>query len=233
MGMTIQDDMWEAAKMLPEKQRAPFVYALVAYGMDGAEPKGSPGWLPVFHVIRDRLRLSAEASERGRSMARARWDKVREQNAAASPKHMQQHMHEHDACDVLVHDAEYESEIEDRNPPIVPPYAEVDFDAPAPSANFSLQCLAALTEVSGQTYTTMPAKCRRELERAESRFTADQVRAMIEFKREEWRAKDARDGTTFSRNLTPNTLFSPDHFEQYMGQSMAHREEAGRYADYD
>ena len=34
-------------------------------------------------------------------------------------------------------------------------------------------------------------------------------------------------------NLTPNTLFSPDHFEQYMGQSMAHREEAGRYADYD
>lgn len=232
MGMTIQDDMWEAAKMLPEKQRAPFVYALVAYGMDGAEPKGAPPWLPVFHVIRDRLRLSAEASERGRSMARARWDKVREQDAAASGKHMQQHVHGHDAGDVHGHDAEYESEIEGRNPPVVPPYAEADLDA-APDGSFPLQCLAALAEVSGQTWTTMPAKCRRELERAEGRFTAEQVREMIEFKRDEWRAKDARDHTTFSRNMTPNTLFSPDHFEQYMGQSTANREEAGRYADYD
>lgn len=51
--------------------------------------------------------------------------------------------------------------------------------------------------------------------------------------RDEWRAEDAARGTRFSRNLTPNTLFSPDHFEQYMGQFLAHGEEAGRYAEYD
>lgn len=79
----------------------------------------------------------------------------------------------------------------------------------------------------------MPSRCRRELERAEGRFGADQVRGMIEFKRDEWRAEDARRGTTLSRNLTPNTLFSPDHFEQYMGQFAAHRKEADRYAAYD
>lgn len=104
---------------------------------------------------------------------------------------------------------------------------------PLPPSEFPLLCLKALSDVSGQVYTTMPSRCRRELERAEGRFGADQVRGMIEFKRDEWRAEDARRGTTLSRNLTPNTLFSPDHFEQYMGQFAAHRKEADRYAAYD
>ncbi len=104
-------------------------------------------------------------------------------------------------------------------PPCSPP---ADFDA-APAGDFPSLCLAALAEVSGQAYTTMPG----------SRFGADQVRGMIEFKRDEWRAEDAARGTRFSRNLTPNTLFSPDHFEQYMGQFLASREEDARYAEYD
>ncbi len=114
-------------------------------------------------------------------------------------------------------------------PPCSPP---ADFDA-APAGDFPSLCLAALAEVSGQAYTTMPGMCRRELERAGGRFGAGQVRGMIEFKRDEWRAEDAARGTRFSRNLTPNTLFSPDHFEQYMGQFLASREEDARYAEYD
>lgn len=115
----------------------------------------------------------------------------------------------------------------------IPPYSPpADFDAP-PAGDFPSLCLAALAEITGQAYTTMPARCRRELERSSGRFDAGQVRGMIGFKRDEWRAEDAAKGTRLSRNLTPNTLFSPDHFEQYMGQFLSHREEAGRYADYD
>lgn len=222
MGMTIQDDMWEAAKMLPEKQRATFVYALVAYGMDGAEPKGSPAWLPVFHVIRDRLRLSAEASERGRRMAMARWGKpgAAEQqhdaqaHAQAYAQASDEHMHRHDA--------ENESEIETGVPPYSPPMPSSVQDAP-----FWLQCLAAFNDLLGTAYTTMPEKCRHMLERSAATFTVAQVRSMVEFKREEWT------GTKYRKGLTPNTLFSPDHFEQYMHQAQAEREEAGRYAEYD
>lgn len=221
MGMTIQDDMWEAAQMLPEKQRAPFVYALVAYGMDGAEPKGSPAWLPVFHVIRDRLRLSAEASERGRRMAMARWGKsdgTEQQHdaqahaqayAQACAQASDEHMHRHDA--------ENESEIEIGVSPYSPPMQ----DAP-----FWLQCLAAFNDAMGTAYTTMPEKCRHMLERSASTFTAAQVRSMVAFKREEWT------GTKYRKGLTPNTLFSPDHFEQYMHQAQAEEKEAERYAEY-
>lgn len=217
MGMTIQDDMWEAAQMLPEKQRAPFVYALVAYGMDGAEPKGSPAWLPVFHVIRDRLRLSAEASERGRRMAMARWGKSdgteqqhdAQAHAQAYAQASDEHMHRHDA------ENESESEIG------VPPYSPPMQDAP-----FWLQCLAAFNDAMGTAYTTMPEKCRHMLERSASTFTAAQVRSMVAFKREEWT------GTKYRKGLTPNTLFSPDHFEQYMHQAQAEEKEAERYAEY-
>lgn len=221
MGMTIQDDMWEAAQMLPEKQRAPFVYALVAYGMDGAEPKGSPAWLPVFHVIRDRLRLSAEASERGRRMAMARWGKSdgaeqqhdAQAHARAYAQASGEHMHRHDA--------ENESEKEIGVPPYSPPMHGGDEGAP-----FWLQCLAAFNDAMGTAYTTMPEKCRHMLERSASTFTAAQVRSMVAFKREEWT------GTKYRKGLTPNTLFSPDHFEQYMHQAQAEEKEAERYAEY-
>lgn len=72
----------------------------------------------------------------------------------------------------------------------------------------------------------MPSECGRTLAAAEGRFSVDQVRAMVAFKR------DDVAGTRWKGILTPNTLFSPDHFEQYMAQSMANREEAERYAEY-
>ena len=50
---------------------------------------------------------------------------------------------------------------------------------------------------------------------------------MIRYKREEWQ------GTKYSKCLTPNTLFSPDHFEQYIHQSQAHHQEVSEYAVYD
>ena len=50
---------------------------------------------------------------------------------------------------------------------------------------------------------------------------------MIAYKRDEWQ------GTKFSKRLTPNTLFSPDHFEQYMHEAKGEEKEAEAYAAYD
>lgn len=221
MGMTIQDDMWEAAQMLPEKQRAPFVYALVAYGMDGAEPKGSPAWLPVFHVIRDRLRLSAEASERGRRMAMARWGKsdgTEQQHDAQA--HAQAYAQAHDEH-MHRHDAENESEKEIGVPPYSPPMHGGDEGAP-----FWLQCLAAFNDAMGTAYTTMPEKCRRTLDRAEGAWSVEQVGAMVSFK------CDQLAKTRWKGCRTPGFLFSPDHFEECMHQSIESVKEAERYAEY-
>lgn len=97
MAMWIQDDFWEAAQVMPEKQRAPFLYAVVEYGFTGKEPKGNPPWLPTFLVIKQRIELSNQKSEKGRKMAEARWGKQRgarasrDSDAHAHAQHMQQH----------------------------------------------------------------------------------------------------------------------------------------------
>ena len=103
-------------------------------------------------------------------------------------------------------------------PPYCPPVDSV--------GDFPLRCLAALNDELGTPFTRMPSECGRTLADAEGRFSVEQVRAMVAFKR------DDVAGTRWKGILTPNTLFSPDHFEQYMAQSMANREEAERYAEY-
>lgn len=228
MGMVIHDDFWAACQAMPEKQRAPFLYALAEYRFEKKEPKGSPPWLPTFIALKQRIDLGDEASERGRKMAQARWGKQKAQHASqASGKHDAQAHAEADAQAYAQasneSDAEVEVEVElgVEEPPYSPPMPSSVQDAP-----FWLQCLAALNDLLGTAYTTMPEKCRHMLERSAATFTVAQVRSMVEFKREEWT------GTKYRKGLTPNTLFSPDHFEQYMHQAQAEREEAARYAEY-
>lgn len=225
MAMWIQDDYWEAAQAMPEKQRAPFLLAVVAYGMEGVEPKGNPTWLPTFLVIKKRIELSSERSEKGRKMAEARWGK---RDAQASSKADAQQRssictsictsnaaasEDDDAEDVLQHYAESEREIGIEITPLNPPFA--------------WQCLNQLNEALGTTYSSMPPKCTRTLDRFAGKYTPEEVRQMVEYKRGEWQ------GSRFRNCLTPNTLFSPDHFEQYMNQSRSSAAEKRDYEQYD
>lgn len=227
MGMVIHDDFWAACQAMPERQRAPFLYALVEYRFEKKEPKGSPQWLPTFIAFKQRIDMGDEASERGRKMAQARWGRHR---AQASGQH---HAQAHAAADAQAYaqayaqapnepDAEVEDELVVGEPPYSPP-----MPGSAEGPPFSLRCLAAFNDLMGTTYTTMPSKCRHMLERSADAFTVEQVRSMVAFKREEWT------GTKYRKGLTPNTLFSPDHFEQYMHQALAEQKEAEAYADYN
>lgn len=217
MGMMIHDDFWAAAQAMPEKQRAPFLYALAEYRFEGREPKGTPPWLPTFIAIKDRLDLAEAKSERGRKMAQARWGKRRADDAGAQGDADAQAYAQAHAAAWKDGDGEKEEEIGVGEPPYSPP-------APEP---FALECLRALNEELGRDYTHIPSRCARAIIQAKGRHTVDEVRAMVAYKRDEWR------DTRYAKHLTPNTLFSPDHFEQYLAQAAGHREEESRYAAYD
>ena len=63
----------------------------------------------------------------------------------------------------------------------------------------------------------------------EGRYTDEQVRQMIEYKRDEWQGK-----AKMRKHLTASTLLSPDHFKSYMHQAMkegAENEAFERFAD--
>lgn len=78
--------------------------------------------------------------------------------------------------------------------------------------SFSLQCLEALNEelrgVAPVEFTRNPNG--EYIASLEGRFTVDDVREMVRFKRKEW------EGTKFQQNLNPGTLFSPDKLEGYV-----------------
>lgn len=78
--------------------------------------------------------------------------------------------------------------------------------------SFSLQCLKALNEelrgVAPVEFTRNPNG--EYIASLEGRFTVDDVREMVRFKRKEW------EGTKFQQNLNPVTLFSPEKFESYV-----------------
>lgn len=228
MGMVIHDDFWEAAKAMPKAQRAQFVYAVVAYGMEGEEPEGSPPWLPTFLVVRGRIEMGGRASERGRSMARARWGKrtgmrlddgasaqecrdagqtpdagarndAREDAQAYARAYAQAHAQ---ACAQACADAsdvtDAEVEDEDEITPLKPPYARI---------------VGRLNERAG---TSFRASSRRTREKIDARFaegfTAEDFERVIDTKAAEWRGDPK-----MAAYLRPETLFGPK-FEGYLNQ---------------
>lgn len=216
--MVIHDDMWKACQQLPEKQRAGFLYAVCQYGFEGVEPKGSPPWLFGFTLIKDRIDMGAKASEKGRAMARARWDKRNEpaptdDDATADAQAYAAANAEASTQDMPQHYAEDEVEVELGDNPLNPP--------------FWLQCLDAFNREFGTTATWMPIENQHNLERHENQYTVEQVAQMIRFMRKE------REGTQYANTLTPNTLFSRDHFEQYMLMAQKSAQKEDDYGIYD
>lgn len=103
----------------------------------------------------------------------------------------------------------------------------IESNPPKPPSNFAWQCLEVLNVALGTTYASMPDKCTHTLLRFEDKYDLATVEAMVRYKRDEWQK------TKYRNCLTPNTLFSPEHFEQYINQSQAETKEAETYAVYD
>lgn len=93
MSVTIADDMYEVGLMYGRDYGSELMWAVVEYSETGAEPDvgdgwhygDEPVWYPTFWVLKKRIEMSAEAHERGRKMALARWGN--KDDAQASDKH--------------------------------------------------------------------------------------------------------------------------------------------------
>ena len=77
MAVTIQDDMWEAAKTLNERQCDAFIAALVRYAFEGAEPPKESKVYPMFVLCKNRLDLSKKGNEQAKQDAEARRESAR------------------------------------------------------------------------------------------------------------------------------------------------------------
>lgn len=100
---------------MPEKQRAPFLYAIALYRFEKKEPKGNPPWLPTFIALKQRIDMGDEASERGRKMAQARWGK---HDAQAQAKHDAQAYAQADAYAYAQASNNSDAEVEDEVVPL-------------------------------------------------------------------------------------------------------------------
>lgn len=233
MGMVIHDDFWAAAQAMPEKQRAPFIYAIVEYRFTGKEPQGSPAWLPTFLVLKGRLDMGDEKSERARKAANARWGNRPGNGDAAA-----------DAAARAQDDAQARAEA----------YADADADADAvayadadagasscgnaevedeveyienPLIPFS-EIVHALNDAAGTRYRASSAKTRRLIHaRWAEGYRLPDFLAVIDTMAAEWKGDPK-----MAKYLRPSTLFSPK-FEDYVNRSPKDRKEADGYAEYD
>ena len=250
MGVVIHDDFWEAAQCMPEKQRAPFLYAILEYRFAGVEPKGNPPWLPTFMVIRKRMDMADAKSAKGREMANARWGKRRRKGAAddaaarGNPHAGQDQSTCGSTCTSTCTDdaaargnphAEVEVELGvGENPPTplgaggVPEAALLADPPDDPRAAFLAEAMAAWSEVTGQQEPDYPSpETSSGLYRAfDAGCTVDDVRLVARAKLEEW-GGDAHMG----RMLRPGVVFG-DRFGEYLAvakSQMGKDEDYGRY----
>lgn len=219
MGMVIHDDFWAAAQAMPEKQRAPFIYAIVEYRFTGKEPQGSPAWLPTFLVLKGRLDMGDEKSERARKAANARWgnrpgkEDAVDDAAARAQADAQADADAHagaSSCDNA--EVEVEVEVEYIDNPLIP------FD----------EIVHALNEAAGTRYRSSSAKTRGLIHaRWAEGYRLPDFLAVIDTMAAEW-AGDPK----MAKYLRPSTLFSPK-FEDYVNRGPRTRKEADGYAEYD
>ena len=225
MGMVIHDDFWAAAQAMPEKQRAPFIYAIVEYRFTGKEPQGSPAWLPTFLVLKGRLDMGDEKSERARKAANARWgnrpgngDAVADA-AARAQDDAQARAGAYADADADAHadasscgNAEVEVEVEYIENPLIP-FSEI---------------VHALNDAAGTRYRASSAKTRSLIHArwAEGYHLPDFL-AVIDTMAAEWKGDPK-----MAKYLRPSTLFSPK-FEDYVNRSPKARKGADGYDEYD
>ena len=241
MGMVIHDDFWAAAQAMPEKQRAPFIYAIVEYRFTGKEPQGSPAWLPTFLVLKGRLDMGDEKSERARKAANARWgnrpgngDAVADAAARAQDDAQARAGAYADADADAYADADADA------------YADADADAHADASScgnaevedeveyienplipFS-EIVHALNDAAGTRYRASSAKTRSLIHaRWAEGYRLPDFLAVIDTMAAEWKGDPK-----MAKYLRPSTLFSPK-FEDYVNRSPKARKGADGYDEYD
>jgi uncharacterized phage protein (TIGR02220 family) len=210
MGIVIHRDYWEACKQLPKSKQKEFIWAIVAYGMDGEEPPENASWMPVFTVIKGRIGLSSKRSNAGRSGGL-----LPKQKKDLLPKPKQNGLTSQSDFASLARvegedEGEVEYEVEKEKTPIAP-YGEI---------------VAYLNTKTGKSYRASSGKTRSLIHaRLSEGFTVEDFRRVIDVKCAAWLG-DPKMGTY----LRPETLFGTK-FEGYLNEKSS-SEGVDDYARY-
>ena len=192
--------------------------AIMEFGAAGIEPEfGSKDLRIAFAGVRDAITNSVQQSNRNKG---GRPKKHPEKTSAVDEKNMV------DEEEKQPFQNSETGVFNDENPILSSPNLSSPILS-SPDSSFAFQCLQAFNEVKGTTYLTMPPECTRTLDRFSCAYSVEEVKAMVAYKVKEWT------GTKYKNALTPNGLFSPNHFEQYMNQAKDETEEVEQYAKYD
>lgn len=224
LGVTIHDDMWAAASLLPADQRRALLEALLAYGFDGVEPGGDAPWLPIYVVCKDRVRMSSEKSLAGKALAAQRWNKKPQVDAHAmrmGPTHDAEGSPPYDAKDAPSHDAE------ERRGEVSRGESKSIVGQGDEGAEERRAIVAHLNEACGTHYRASTPKTRKLIAtRMREGFTVDDFKRVIDNKAAQWLGDPS-----MRRYLRPETLFGTK-FEGYLNETAAG---GGRvdHSDYD
>lgn len=217
MGMVIHERYYEVCRALPEEQRAPFMLALVAYGMEGVAPDPSEPWYAAFLALQDRIdcqKSKAEAGRRGGMASRAKAGREQRQGETAASCEREesdaQAYAEHTASTVEAQsdaacvspsreekerEEEKEEDPKTHRPPR--PYAEI---------------VGHLNAVCGTAFKEGSEKTRRLIDaRLNEGWQPEHFRRVVDVKAAEWL------GTDMAKYLRPETLFGTK-FEGYLNQ---------------
>lgn len=197
-GYTFHQSYYEATKTLSQEHRVAIFDAMNRYAFEGADTEFEDITLAMaWNLIKPNVESSLKRSKTNSENARKTSAKtVAKTTVKTTAKTSEETVASPDSLGM-----EWSGTDKDRN--------GEEIDTPS----FPLQCLKVLNDVLSTPYTVIPEKCIHTLERHEGVYSVDEIRHMVEVKRDEWQ------GSGMERNLTPHTLFSPKHFEKYMIQS--------------
>lgn len=197
----------EQMEEMPDDVAAEYCMIVVMYGSYGIEPVGC-SWpvMAAFRGIKGDIDNSIAYRERGKKGGRPKKDKeVKTSNETGFNQSKQSENGLKPPAEEVLSQSETCSAYSLAKPIQVLPIEKEE-------KSFPLQCLAALNEelrgIAPVEFTRNPNG--EYIASLEGRFTVEDVRQMVRFKRKEW------EGTKFQQNLNPGTLFSPDKLEGYV-----------------
>jgi uncharacterized phage protein (TIGR02220 family) len=198
----------EQMEEMPDDVAAEYCMIVVMYGSYGIEPVGC-SWpvMAAFRGIKEDIDNSIAYRERGKKGGRPKKDKeVKTSNETGFNQNKKSENGLKPPAEEVLSQIETGSAYSLAKPSLAKPIEKEEKES------FSLQCLKALNEelrgVAPVEFTRNPNG--EYIASLDGRFTVEDVREMVRFKRNEW------EGTRFQQNLNPITLFSPEKFESYV-----------------
>lgn len=217
MVMYFQDDFWQAISKLKSKEdQDAAIVALVRYHFDRSEPE-NPIADAILTVCKDRIELSQKRSKAGssRKQNKIKTETKSDQNATTASHSLSNSI----SNKVVNKDNEYFGFIQQPN------WTPESFsEAEQAEPTFSVKCLKVYNETMGRDLYSMPSSAAECINLREGRYTLEEIAGMLKMKRDQW------SGTNMEPYLKPSTLFSSNHFDEYMDE-YRHQNDEREFSD--